>query len=783
MGTPYPLVFVSSLSVLSFEILLVRVFSVKLSYHYASLIISLSMAGLVAGALLAFVRQKRAHLGNNPSNHPCCFIAAILAISYPAIFILLSVIPLDHARMLWDNSQIIYLALFILLCAIPFSLYGLFISLTLSIWRENTSMVYAIDLAGGSTGLFLVFLCMDYLKIDFVMIILAVVVSAVVIFFLKKVFAQILFGFVVFIMCILIGLGVSTLEVSPYKGLMQALKDDDASHVATIYSSHSQLDLFENPRMKFAPGLSLAFTGHVPNGTGMALDGEIVGVIMDGNNSTPLDFLEYLPSSLPYILAQPKDAVIIGAKNSIDTLQARYFGVQDVNVSEHDISVLKALNGNRESHGSLSSPVIRGSGRNLLKTLRQSQGLIFLSKIGFFLSGSFGLQEDYDLTVEAIEMYIKSLHNNGILFMQMFLLPPPRIELRVAKNIDIALKNLSISETRGHLLIYRSWDTINFLVKRNGFSEADFKKAQQFLADRQFDILYPEVEGQERFIIGPDYGGLFKTIIEKVPIDFLPSYIFDIRETTDDRPFFYYFLKLSRINEVYEVSGRKWAYFIHEGMFLPFVLIFLVFLALIIFLFTFLISGTTFKQFKIQDSRFKINYLFFFALIGFAFMFVEIFFIHRLILFFGSPVKAFSMTIMIILLSAGIGSMTSKRITHRASVWIMILAPLFIVASYFMFDRIDETPASVALIIPIGVVMGLFFPTGIRYLTENKDDKVPLAYATNSAASLVAPSLASLLAVTYGCSSLLILATTLYALATAIILTAAYKTQKATQQS
>ena len=68
---------------------------------------------------------------------------------------------------------------------------------------------------------------------------------------------------------------MATLTISPYKGLMQALKDDDARHITTIYSSHSRLDLFENPRMKFAPGLSLAYTGQVPKGMGISLDGDI----------------------------------------------------------------------------------------------------------------------------------------------------------------------------------------------------------------------------------------------------------------------------------------------------------------------------------------------------------------------------------------------------------------------------------------------------------------------------------------------------------------------------
>jgi hypothetical protein len=348
----------------------------------------------------------------------------------------------------------------------------------------------------------------------------------------------------------------------------------------------------------------------------------------------------------------------------------------------------------------------------------------------------------------------------------------------------MALNNIGIEETRGHLLIYRSWDTVNFLVKKNGFSVEDFRKSQQFFASRQFDLLYPDILGQEKFITGTDYGSLFLNILDKkVPVDFSSSYPFDIRKTTDDRPFFYYFLRVSRIDEIFQLSGRKWAYFLHEGMFLPFVFVFLVFLALTIFLLTFLASGSRFKQFKIQDSKFKISYLFYFASIGFAFMFVEVFFIHRLILYLGSPVKAFSVTIALILLSAGVGSLASGWIARTKILWIMGLAPLFILACCILFKLFDETPVSVILIIPIGIVLGLFFPIGIQFLTGEENDKVPLVYATNGAASVIAPSVASLLAVAYGCTILLILAAILYVMAIALVLSAAHRMLRPIQHS
>src|SRR5512137_1630520 len=116
MRTPYPLVFISSLSVLSFEILLVRIFSIRLSYHYSSLIISLSMAGLVIGGILVFFKQRASQRLNASMSRFLPYLAATLAVSYPAVFLILSIIPLDHVRMLWERVQLLYLLIFILLC-------------------------------------------------------------------------------------------------------------------------------------------------------------------------------------------------------------------------------------------------------------------------------------------------------------------------------------------------------------------------------------------------------------------------------------------------------------------------------------------------------------------------------------------------------------------------------------------------------------------------------------------------------------------------------------------
>jgi dipeptide/tripeptide permease len=91
---------------------------------------------------------------------------------------------------------------------------------------------------------------------------------------------------------------------------------------------------------------------------------------------------------------------------------------------------------------------------------------------------------------------------------------------------------------------------------------------------------------------------------------------------------------------------------------------------------------------------------------------------------------------------------------------------------------------SAAFITPLGIVIGFFFPTGLKFLIRRETHGgAPLAYAANGAASIIAPSLASLVAVTYGCNVLLALAAILYALAVVIIIPVVFRISRSSESS
>ena len=143
-------------------------------------------------------------------------------------------------------------------------------------------------------------------------------------------------------------------------------------------------------------------------------------------------------------------------------------------------------------------------------------------------------------------------------------------------------------------------------------------------------------------------------------------------------------------------------------------------------------------------------------------MFIEVFFIHKFILPLESPVTAFSVVLSTILLSSGCGSLLSGYIKDKKISYIMAIVLVLLVFYFFLFEMILSLSFSWAFIIPLGILLGLFFPSGIKLLLKDDQGLIPLAYAINGAASIIAPPLASIVAVIYGCRILLILSLILY---------------------
>src|SRR5262245_19661165 len=93
--------FSSSLASLAYELALMRVFSISLWYHFAFMVISISMLGIAASGTALSVFPRMRDLARVP------FFALLQAAAIPASYLLANAVPFDPARLSWDRTQIL----------------------------------------------------------------------------------------------------------------------------------------------------------------------------------------------------------------------------------------------------------------------------------------------------------------------------------------------------------------------------------------------------------------------------------------------------------------------------------------------------------------------------------------------------------------------------------------------------------------------------------------------------------------------------------------------------
>jgi len=149
----------------------------------------------------------------------------------------------------------------------------------------------------------------------------------------------------------------------------------------------------------------------------------------------------------------------------------------------------------------------------------------------------------------------------------------------------------------------------------------------------------------------------------------------------------------------------------------------------------------------------------FFACIGLSFMFVEMSWLQRFVLYLGHPSLATTAALGCMLLGAGLGAMASARIGVRnwqrlgwgaalvIAVFGAALSPVFTETLGWPFAA--RIGVSVLLITPPAFVMGLFFPLG---MVRFGDDGKAWFWAINGAAGVLASVLSLALAMDLGLS-------------------------------
>jgi hypothetical protein len=797
-----PLISVSLVSAgaLAYEILLMRLFSIIQWHHFAYMIISLALLGYGAsGTFIALARPwLLAHFSVAYRIN-----LALFGLSAVGCYLAAQQVPLNAEEILWDWHQPLYLLAVYLLLALPFLFAANAVALALTRYRRAIARVYAADLLGaglGSLGIVLLLFAFfpgTALKLVGAFGLLASLVAARE---LQGPHIRWQTGTLLAAL-LLLALPAEWLapQPSPYKALSQTLRIGGTRIIEQRSSPLGVLSVVESPQvpLRHAPGLSLLSSAPLPAQLGVFTDADGMTAINHNPESGALAYLDELTSALPYYLSKPQRVLVLGAGAGADVQQALNHGVPRIDAVELNPQFIDLV---RQDHATWAGhlydhPAVRvhrGEARGFVRHSREAYDLIQIALLDAFSasgSGLHALNESYLYTVEALQDYLARVAPGGYLAVSRWIKLPPRDTLKLVATAVQALRASGITAPGERLALIRGWQTSTLLVKNGAFSSEEIARLQGFCSKRAFDTAwYPGMPADAANRVNV----FDQAYIYQAPAAltgpgneaFMARYKFDISPATDDRPYFFHFFKWEVLPEILALRGQGGLPLLEAGylVLLATLLQALVLSGVFILLPLVALRRTDGEQVStIRPARVV---LYFFA-IGLAFLFIEIAFIQKFILFLHHPLYAVAIVLTAFLLFAGAGSAWTahretppsqvRHTTVRVVFGIAVLGLLYLLLLNPVFTALLHLPVglrllvSIALIAPLAFFMGMPFPLGLGRLAMERPALIPWAWGINGCASVLSAVLATLLAIQFGFSTVIIAALLLYALAARVM--------------
>lgn len=784
-------IFLLSAATLMLQVAFTRVLSVALWYHFVFMVVSIALFGYGAsGTFLSSFPQ----LLKQDLDRLLTLTAAMFSVASLASYVLSNQVPFDPARLAWDRMQVLYIMIFYLLLSIPFFLSGLCVALAVSKAGKAINKLYFSNLIGSGLGSLLVLILFSPLTGPGVMVFTSLLAGVSAFTFSMQLRKKHRLLTVLWLLILLLVLPFAQvlfpIHMSPYKSLKVAQRYPNAELLDTQWNAFSQVDVIQSGYVRYAPGLSLQYQWPLPDQIGITVDGDTLTAITryNGNLSTLL-FTAYLPTVLPYYLQGSPHALVLGAGGGLSVLSALYHNASSIVAVEVNPLVVDLVKNEYKDfagniYGDERVKVVVSEGRSFIRASADTFDIIDLSMTDNAAASSTGihaLSENYLHTKEAFIDYYQHLSQGGMFTVTRWLLPPPREDIRLVSLAVDALESLGIKDPENHIAVIRTWGTLTLLIKKNGLDATDNAAIREFCSTRSFDIVYlPGVRPQEvnhyNKFPEPIYYLMVQEILFAEDRDqFYERYLFDITPVSDERPFFFHFFKWNRLFETYELMGRRWQPLIEGGYLVPLVFIQALALSLVFIL----LPVRKFQRRGIVGHRRFITYFF---CLGLGYMFIEITLIQRFILFLGHPTYAVSIVLFSLLLSSGGGSYFSGRVNmvngrslqllllgiSTLSLLYIFLSPVFL--TLLGLSLAAKLLTSFLLIAPLGFVLGMPFPLGIRLLSDSRRVLIPWAWAANGCASVLGSILPVIVALSLGFSTVFVLASLTYLIAYIVLL-------------
>jgi hypothetical protein len=728
-------------AILFTEIVLTRLLSVLLFYHYSFLAISIALFGLALGGLIA----ARRPLGDDAEALAALAWRRLVgaAAALLAVMLLLATIPPVGP----DGWRALAIAL---LASVPLTMLGEVLARALAFGRERINRLYAIDLIASAAAALLAIALLARVQGPAALAIpafVAAVLGALVAPARHRAWTTGVAG--------VLGVGLLGAGLSPGP-LLQLTDPWFGRPVLERWNAYSRVRV-------------------------RAMESGQLELVIDRTASSAIPQVPPAPAGGPptidpgwgvdypdpaYALGRSPDRVaIIGVGGGPDLLPALAAGARAIVGFELNGRIVELLSGGLPSHTAVAlRPEVRlveDEARHSLEGSEDRYDVIRASLIDTWAStaaGGFVLSENGLYTVEAWRLFLRRLTPSGVLAVTRWHLPaaPAEAQRLVALAAE-AVDAEGLGPAAGRIIamtlpspIYDpmaggSVQTITALVGRQPFAPEEVARLAAFARARDGALLLapgtssaPEAEGWAH-LLSP---GTRRAYVAASP--------WAIDPPSDSRPFF--FLQL-RPRDVLRLNIPTYG---------PVTAITVNGVQILVASVLFSLLGATVLLWQVIRLRrmggsgvpggnLSGRGVAFFALLGVAYMTVQIALHQRLAIVLGHPTPTLALVIATMLLGTGLGSRATAGVRNGRAAGLVLLWPVAAVAAlvalFPYIGRLSAAPSlewtaagAGALSLTMGAALGVALPMGIRQLAGG-GRQVAEAWAVNGAFSVAGASL------------------------------------------
>ncbi len=781
------------------EIVLTRYFSFTIWYHFAYMAISVALLGYGAAGSVYYAWPTLTRRGIETT---LGWISLFAAMASVIALLIAARIPFDpfllfaqgRPTLAASPAQVLYLLALYVTVTVPFFLAGLAVTVVLSHSGKRAGKFYFADLLGAGIGCALAVYLLTPLGAPGV-VLAASVLFAIAAFLWANERASVralAFLWAAFVLLLSGPLSrASEGRPSSNKFLARLLNNPDTQRLFSAWSPVYRVDVLagkpDRPwRMGRAAawGISPKFQGQPPENMVITHDGDASTMMYryDGNPEV-MSILDYSILRFPYLTLSQPNVLIVGVGGGVDVHAALRFGARHITgVELNPVTVETLLTRFVDYNGGVflrpNVRVINDEGRNFIRNSREHYDLVEFTGIDTLAavySGAYVLAESYLYTKEAMREYWERLSPTGVISFVRgdwgFADRPPIQLMRLANVALETLQEAGVANPRQHLLIVSSRPRpgvpgppiFNLQIRKAPFEASILQPILRHAAEYGYEIWYAPDQPRDNplaRLIQPD------PVARAVLLDSLP---YNVSAPTDDQPFFFNFLKWSRLGvALWQRSDYTFA----SGQLV--LLVILIQAALLAAAFVLL------PLLRVRTGALAVRpwpYLAYFSALGFGFILIEISYVQRFTLFLGSPVYSLAVIIAAMLVFAACGSFTTGAILQRlsapraillllaalAAINLLYAATLPAILQAFLGSAFAmRVIVTLLLLAPLAALMGTFLPIGLQVLDRRAPALIPWAWAVNGVTSVVGSILCILLAMVVGFRAVNLLALGIY---------------------